>query len=266
MIGIGAWLLALGVADLIAGGLAGEPRHQDQVAAGLTCGLLLVLLASWIGGLTGPACLGLMALTALGGGWLFFRLPMRQGGVDSEASLARLRLALGLLLTALLLTVVLSGEFQAHSKMAFRALEPMDVPWLSAKSSSQVILMVGTAVFLMASGNGVVRAVLDIANTELKRSGQPLEAGRFIGAIERLMIYGLAVAGEPTAVALIVSAKSLLRFPALSRKARQSDTTGEESGAIATVEYSTEYFLLGSLVSWFVALALALLALEPGGL
>lgn len=88
-----------------------------------------------------------------------------------------------------------------------------------------------------------------------------------IGAIERLLIYGLAVVGEPTAAALIVSAKSLLRFPELSKVARQPDggEEGEGSTEAAAVDYVTEYFLLGSLVSWFVALASALLVLNPGG-
>lgn len=70
--------------------------------------------------------------------------------------------------------------------------------------------------------------------------------------IERYLIFGLAVAGEPTAAALVVSAKSILRFPELSRKARDR---GDEDRVVADVDVVTEYFLLGSLTSWLLALA-----------
>lgn len=62
------------------------------------------------------------------------------------------------------------------------------------------------------------------------------------------------MAGEPTAAALIVSAKSLLRFPEISRTTSATDRTG-----VAEVDAVTEYFLLGSLVSWLLALAPVLL-------
>ena len=59
------------------------------------------------------------------------------------------------------------------------------------------------------------------------------------------MIFSLGLAGEPTAAALIVSAKSLLRFPELSRASE--------------IDAVTEYFLLGSLASWGLALLFVLL-------
>lgn len=74
--------------------------------------------------------------------------------------------------------------------------------------------------------------------------------------IERWMIFALALAGEPTAAALIVSAKSLLRFPELSKTA---ESTHDDAGV--DIDAVTEYFLLGSLASW--ALALAFVVLLP---
>lgn len=68
------------------------------------------------------------------------------------------------------------------------------------------------------------------------------------------MIFALSVAGEPTAAALIISAKSLLRFPELNSASRGSTERGD---SVPNVDVVTEYFLLGSLTSWFLALALA---------
>ena len=81
--------------------------------------------------------------------------------------------------------------------------------------------------------------------------------GRLIGPLERYLILGLALAGEPTAASLVVAAKSILRFPELASVARREDR-GERLDRVDAV---TEYVLIGSLVSWAVALApVALLA------
>ena len=119
--------------------------------------------------------------------------------------------------------------------------------------------MIAAAVFLAATGNGVVRAVLAAAGTETQRSEARLRGGRVIGVIERWMIFGLMVAGNPTAAAIVVSAKSILRFPQLSKVVQSageqsSDPVVEEQGRVDDV---TEFFLLGSLVSWAMAMALA---------
>jgi hypothetical protein len=65
---------------------------------------------------------------------------------------------------------------------------------------------------------------------------------------------------ELTAASLIISAKSLLRFPELlNRVARSDDAESSAVSAPAEVDLVTEYFLLGSLLSWSLALAPALL-------
>jgi hypothetical protein len=67
--------------------------------------------------------------------------------------------------------------------------------------------------------------------------------------MERLLILGFAVAGQLTAAAIVVSAKSLLRFPEISRSDRRIDAV-------------TEYFLVGSMSSWLIALAPTVLLLR----
>ena len=70
-----------------------------------------------------------------------------------------------------------------------------------------------------------------------------LKGGRLLGPLERVFILALAMGGQVTAAAVVVAAKGLLRFPELSSRRDQE-----------RIHQLTEYFLLGSFVSWLVAL------------
>ena len=71
-----------------------------------------------------------------------------------------------------------------------------------------------------------------------------LKGGRLLGPLERIFILGLGLAGNLTAAAIVVAAKGLLRWPELSSPTEQD-----------RVHRLTDYFLVGSFVSWLVALA-----------
>lgn len=129
-----------------------------------------------------------------------------------------------------------------------------------------LVLLLGAAAALGPTANAAVRCVLRAAGTELERARHRLRGGRILGPLERWLIFGLAVAGEPTAAALAISAKSLLRFPELTRVAREpAGLLGPDAGPlerpprIPPIDAMTEYFLLGSLTSWLVALLAAAL-------
>ena len=172
-------------------------------------------------------------------------------------------LSLGALAAYLALLLALSGEWTARLPGWYHVWF-QGLPFtrsLGDGGGEKLVLVVGILLALTATANGLVRAVLVAAGTPIGRSAQRLRGGRFIGIIERFLIFGLAVFGELAAAALIASAKSILRFPELSRVARESDPSDsdraeDEPGALATdVDVVTEYFLLGSLVSWLAALA-----------
>ena len=78
---------------------------------------------------------------------------------------------------------------------------------------------------------------------ELPRAGLP-EAGRWIGYLERLIILTLVLYGEFSAIGFLVAAKSLLRF-------------GELRGNQDKLQ--TEYVLVGTLLSFAIAMALGML-------
>ena len=124
------------------------------------------------------------------------------------------------------------------------------LPLLGELDASGLLLLVGVVLVQLSTGNVLVRLVLLATDTmHPARDGAPtgpetrLKGGRLLGPMERLLIVGLGVAGQVTAASLVIAAKGLLRFPELS-----SDRERER------IHRLTEYFLVGSFVSWLVAL------------
>lgn len=99
-------------------------------------------------------------------------------------------------------------------------------------------LVMGFGAFILTSpANLAVRWVLRRARAHV---GPPKGAGRWIGVLERLLIFVLVVMGEAGAAGLVVAAKSILRYP-------------EISGQTPTI--NPEYVLVGSMTSWLLAFA-----------
>lgn len=132
---------------------------------------------------------------------------------------------------------------------------PFDIA--AGLSADRALLLCGAIGVQLSTGNVIVRLVLAVTGTVARaeqdtpsEQEQRLKGGRLLGPMERLLILGLALAGELTAASIVVAAKGLLRFPELSSRAEQE-----------RVHRLTEYFLVGSFVSWLVPLAcLVLLA------
>lgn len=151
-----------------------------------------------------------------------------------------------------------------HATAPLEALRSLPLPTL--------LLGGAAALFLVASGNIVVRSALRSApnvriitgasaqnvgsgrwkrakKTDAGESAQPdlsvvdLRGGRLIGPVERVLIAALTLSGSFAIVAALVAAKGIVRFPEISR-----DSAGGSKA---------EYFLVGSLVSWALAIALA---------
>jgi len=101
-----------------------------------------------------------------------------------------------------------------------------------------VAAIVVGALLLTQPANWVVRQVLRVARQTGSQSQN--RAGRWIGILERLLIYVLVVIGAAAAAGLVVAAKSILRFPEINAKPPVIDP---------------EYVLVGSLASWLLAFA-----------
>jgi hypothetical protein len=167
---------------------------------------------------------------------------------------------LAVLGSALTVALVFSGQAGHVSGAAGRWLGQVPFAALSGLRPDRALLLLGVLLVQLSTGNVVVRLVLLATNTSHPaHHGEPLDpddpqrrlkGGRLLGPMERLFIVGLGLGGHLTAASIVIAAKGLLRWPELSSKEDQQH-----------VHDLTEYFLLGSFVSWLVSLgALVLLA------
>ena len=168
-------------------------------------------------------------------------------------------LPLGLLMVALLVQVAALGWVPARADDGLLGAWVQQVPITGGALPASTVLLVAAAMLAqLSTANIVVRLVLASVGA-LKPVGQPqasdqLRGGRLLGPMERLLILGLGLAGQPTAAGLVIAAKGLIRFPELQAQARWGvgrARAGDEPG----IDEITEYFLIGSFVSWLFALA-----------
>jgi hypothetical protein len=230
------WLLAVGIADCVSS-FSGRISCLRRAVIGSACGGAAVLgLAELLG--YGWAAVVVMTVTYLAGvtAWSLARTGTNWAAKRPVAGLVYFTLV----------TLVIAGSVEAWPKPSPHVFSHWlaQLPYGNLHRGYATVLMVaGAFVFFLATGNALVRLVLTALQDSIEPIDQPLRGGRVIGALERALIFSIALAGDPTAVALVISAKSLLRFPEITRTDKGIDTV-------------TEYFLVGSLTSWVLALAL----------
>ena len=262
MILAGFVLIAIGLADALRRFLRGR-----ALWIGLAAAAVLVLVLGILGGAYLFALLGI-ALAVL---WAWL-LPLE--GRPRLSFWPAVLLAVTVVASvALMHARPVTGVFSGH-----RLATP-----LGAIGFDLVILAVGVFAVLLETGNVIVRAALigehaDLPADVAPGDGPPGEAvhglvpaqnldpgtptpptpsraapaadpgfrgGRLIGPLERVIVLLLTLFAAYPLLAAMLAAKGIVRFPEISRDGA--------SGARA------EYFLVGSLVSWVVALGGALL-------
>lgn len=242
-------LIGVAVTDLThsASGSGGLGRVLPQrvgavvmVAVGLAAGLTQVR--------------DLLALLVLAGIVLLWGNTVTRGLGAGPA-----RLPLLVLGVALGLAVVLSPAAGTAGGALADWLERTPVPALAGLSADRALLLLGAVLVQLSTGNVVVRLVLRATGTTNPARGpahdatRALKGGRLLGPMERVFILGLGLAGHVTAASVVVAAKGLLRFPEL--QSRRDSTKGPG------IDELTEYFLVGSFVSWSVSLVTLVLLL-----
>jgi hypothetical protein len=132
-------------------------------------------------------------------------------------------------------------------------LDALPWPTVSGTTPDTALLVLGGLLVQLSTGNVVVRLVL--AATDTVNPARPdrdasvrLKGGRLLGPMERLVIFGLGLGGHVTAASLVIAAKALIRWPELQSFRDGGDAEGP------TIDEVTEYFLVGSFVSWLVSL------------
>lgn len=240
---LAVFLLALGVADLARAERRLRTRRHAVIAAGVGAAVLVVF-----GALAGLGGRGDVVLLVFAGlvlvAWVLVSDLAMHTGRWGLASLGGLAVGVGALLAFSGYATPAGGPLESWQHWA-------GFPVLAGKPTDRVLLVAGLFMVQFATGNIVVRLVLASVGA-IKPLGQPqasdrLKGGRLLGPMERVFIVGLGLAGEFTAAGIVIAAKGLIRWPELQARS-------QESGGV-DIDEITEYFLVGSFVSWLVALA-----------
>lgn len=120
--------------------------------------------------------------------------------------------------------------------------DDLPITRLDAVPLDRAALGLGVVLFLTTAANVVVRRSLSATGPRVLDQENQLRGGRVLGPLERWFVFACAVSGNLAAIAVVVAAKGILRFPEISRD--------QPDGLRA------EYVLVGSFVSWGLALAL----------
>jgi hypothetical protein len=248
VIAVGIWLVSIGLADLVAG-LSGEPKPGPRTIWGIVSGALAPFALSILCGASAGTVVLLTSITGFtGAGWLLLRQDA------PRMSAIRALVALGVVLTSFLVVSAVGTEpimtFSGDPIVA-RAIHRLPFPLIVGASLPKVLFVAGVLTLLFATSNAIVRLVLTAMGTRFSNAEQRLRGGRVIGPLERVLIFGLGLAGQATAAALVIGAKGLLRYPELN--GLRNEPAGGGPGA-RTIDVVTEYLLIGSLTSWLLAL------------
>jgi hypothetical protein len=231
-------LVGLGCTDL-----AHSVRHTRYLPG--TCGATAVVALGLLAALTGwPDLVAVLVLAAVAFAW---ELVVSRGFSAQVPWLPLVVLA-----AVGGVTLALSGQAGAAGGPLGRWLGQVPLPVLHDLDADQLLLLLGVALVQLSTGNVLVRLVLSASGTihhpdaqgALQGPERRLKGGRLLGPLERLFILGFGLAGQFTAAAVVVAAKGLLRWPELASRQEQE-----------RVHRLTEYFLVGSFVSWLVALS-----------
>lgn len=245
---VAALLIAMTVTELPRLQSADDSRSERALPvrvvalAGVAALVLVVALTGgWSIGRAVLVLVGALALT----GWLVTSRSTRTE-VGTPA------LALLILGGGLLVLLAFAGYDEPVGGVWRDWLAHAAAPALRGVDPGHALMVLAVGLAQLGPANQVVRLVL-VSTGTLRPPGQPqasdrLRGGRVLGPLERLLIVSLALAGQVTAAGFVTAAKGLIRFPELTAQRGRSEVAGVGIDAI------TEYFLIGSFVSWSLAL------------
>lgn len=240
---IAVLMIGIAVADL---GHSVRPVRIVPECVGAAVAVLVGVLC----GLTGLR--DVLALVVIAGIVLGWGHTVRQGFGRNRASVPLLLIG-----AAFVLAVLVAPAAGPAGGVLDDWLSKDPLPVLHGLDADRALLLCGAFLVQLSTGNVLVRLVLaatgTVNPTRLGGIDDPetrLKGGRLLGPMERVFILGLGLAGHLTAASIVIAAKGLLRFPELQSKQDQ-----------VRIHHLTEYFLVGSFVSWLVPLgSLVLLA------
>lgn len=227
---LGVLLMSLGTADLARA--IDRTSRRGMLVRSLGVGTLIALIGWWGAGLDWPWLLLVLAALA---SWVL--LTPTRGGIWPVVGLAAL--------TAILVALdAVLPEARGWAPSAYETLRSGGA--FAAIPLERFLVGIGAVAFLADTSNIVVRVVLHATDSRALGVAPALKGGRVLGPLERVFIFAMALAGQYLAITAVIAAKSIIRFPEISK---------DKHGAKA------EYFLIGSFVSWGLGLLPVLLFL-----
>ncbi len=237
MILVSLGLLGFGVADLVRWHLGQTTLSRG--ALGLIAGVGTVVTVAILGDAPAwqPWLTGLIAAPVLA-------MWIALSDLDKEPGWA-----LAWILAVLLALFAASGSGDPIGGRLADWYENLGFPLADSVPIDQFLLGASVSLFLLTTTNRVVRLFLDASLPGWQAEAEKkLKGGRVLGPLERIVVGAIVLAGDPSAAAIVIAAKGLLRFPEIRKEEK---TTGPDA--------ATEYFLIGTLASLSVAALLALL-------
>lgn len=111
--------------------------------------------------------------------------------------------------------------------------------------STDLLLLILAILTITFVSSIIMKTIMSKWNLEEDNSEDSLEsAGKYIGILERLFVFGFILLNQWNAIGLLIAAKSVFRFSDLSR---------------AKDRKLTEYILIGTLISFGLAISVGLL-------
>jgi hypothetical protein len=257
-------LIGLGVGDLVRSSSWSRARLVAHITTPVVVGVVAVLtdVDAW------PDVLALVLALGVAAVWMELSRRTQRTGHGALA-------ALGTFAVLVAGLIGFSGAASTPGGPLASWLSWADLPGTTTPSPARLLVLAGLVAFNIATANVIVRLVLlaigalrpDMVAAAASPAapaprGQPadrLKGGRLLGPMERLVILGLGLVGEFGAAGIVIAAKGLLRFPEIQAAAR-TNAAGGYTGGPAGIDDVTEYFLVGSFVSWLIALASLALA------
>jgi hypothetical protein len=233
-------LLGFGLADLVR--WSPEPVSPRRAVIAIAAGAAGTVALAALGGASVAQALAVAAVSlAVLGVWI---------GCDYPLSTVRLSgIQLAWAGAVFIVLFAFSGAVNSISGPLEHWYEQLGFGFVESVAVDQFVLGVSATIFMTASGNRVVRLLLDQAGVSL-RNESDVPGGRVLGPLERLIVFAIVLAGDPAAAAIVITGKGLLRFPEIRR---DSETPGPDA--------RTEYFLIGTFASLVIAAMLAALVL-----
>lgn len=120
---------------------------------------------------------------------------------------------------------------------------------ISFNLNTQLLLLLTCAAFLTAPTSIIMKIIFSKWNiAKLTKPEESLkDAGKYIGILERLLVFIFIIVGHWEAVGFLITAKSVFRF---------GDLTASKERKL------TEYILIGTLISFGIAIVISLLYLN----